>query len=124
DVFLQHHGADVITTKTQAHLADLQALRYPARLHVRKIRKIDARDRERLQIFDCRGFFPSPAAKCGVLRLEGPWNKRGESPRLFLQFINASKMIYAMFERFADDKHHRSRRFHSELVGRAMDAQP
>src|ERR1700690_505943 len=36
-VFLQHHRAHVISPKPQAHLADLQSLRHPTRLHVQEI---------------------------------------------------------------------------------------
>ena len=34
DVFFEHDGADVVAAEAQAHLADFQALRDPAGLHV------------------------------------------------------------------------------------------
>src|SRR5581483_4110274 len=50
DVFFQHHGTDVIATKSQPHLADLQTLSDPAGLHVQEVRKEDSRNRQDFQV--------------------------------------------------------------------------
>ncbi len=43
-IFFQHHRAYVVAAEAEAHLADFQALRDPAGLHVQEVREIEARD--------------------------------------------------------------------------------
>ena len=61
-VFFEHHRAYVVAAEAQAHLADFEALRDPARLHVEEVREIEARDGEDFQVFDGGGFVPVAAA--------------------------------------------------------------
>src|SRR5580698_5695340 len=87
-VLLEHHASHVIAAEAQPHLQHLEALRYPARLHVFDVFEIHARDGERLQILHRGRLVPTAAAQCCVLRLEAPRDKRCESAGLLLQLAN------------------------------------
>ena len=45
-VFFDHDRPDIVAAEAEAHLADFEALRHPARLHVQEVREIEARDGE------------------------------------------------------------------------------
>ena len=89
-----------------------------------KFDEVDARDGERLEVFDGGGFFPAASAEGGVLGLEGPGDEGGESAGLFLQIVDVLEVIDAMLDGFADAEHHGGGGPHAELVGGAMDAHP
>ena len=86
-IFFQHHRAYVVAAEAQAHLADFQSLRDPARLHVQEVREIEARDGQDFQVFDGGGFVPVAAAEGGVLRLKAPRDEGGEAAGFFLQIV-------------------------------------
>jgi hypothetical protein len=123
-VFFQHHAADIVAAEAQAHLADLQALRNPARLHIEEIRKKEAGDGEDFEVFDGGGFVPVAAAEGGVVRLEAPGDESGEASRFFLQVVEFLKMVDAVLVAFADAEHHGGGGAHAELVSGAVDVDP
>jgi hypothetical protein len=106
DIFFQHHRTDIISPETQAHLAHLQPLCDPARLHVEDIREIKPRNRQHLQVFNRRRFIPTPSAERRIRRLETPRNECREPARFFLQAVDRVEMIHAVLEGFADAEHH------------------
>src|SRR5205085_765845 len=69
-------------------------------------------------------FVPFASAKCRVLRLEAPGNERGESARLFLQVIDALKVISAVLESLSHAEHHRGSGTHAKLVRGTMHGDP
>src|SRR5271167_1798650 len=123
-VLLDHYRADIVATETQAGLADLQALRHPARLNILKVAEEDARDRQRLKIFDCGSLVPAASTKRSVLRLKRPGDERGEAAGLFLQFVDALEVVDAMLVALADAEHHGRRGPHAEHVSGAMHVEP
>src|SRR5271165_4320309 len=84
-VLLDHYRTHVVAAETQAGLADFQALCHPARLNILEVAEEDARDRQRLKIFDCSGLVPAASTKRSILRLKRPGDERGEAAGLFLQ---------------------------------------
>src|SRR5579864_1723643 len=63
-------------------------------------------------------------AQRGIGRLEAPRDEGGESPGLFLQIIEALKMINPVLDAFSDAEHHGGRRAHAQLVCSPMHADP
>jgi hypothetical protein len=123
-IFFQHHRPHVVAAEAEAHLADFQALRHPARLHIQEIREIEARDGEDFQVFDGSGFVPVAAAERGVVGLEAPGNEGGEAPGFLLQVVELLQMIDAVFVIFADAEHHGRGGAHADLVRRAVHINP
>src|ERR1039458_9343251 len=71
-VLFQHDRTHIVAAEVEAQLQNLQALRYPACLHILDVIEIEASDGKHLQVFDAGGFFPSAAAEGCVLGLEAP----------------------------------------------------
>src|SRR5215813_3572486 len=124
NVLFEHNRADVVTAETQAHLADLQALGYPARLHIPEVREVKSRDRQHFQVLDSSGFVPVPAAQCGVRRLETPGNKRREAAGFFLEVVEALEVVHAVIDFLSYAEHHCGSGAHAELMGSAVHADP
>ena len=61
-VLLDHQAAEVVGAEAQRDLADLAALGDPGGLHVGEVAEEDARNGQRLQIFDGGGLGPAAAA--------------------------------------------------------------
>ena len=83
-----------------------------------------ARDGERLQVFDRRDFVPAAAAERGVVRLEGPGDEGGEAAGFFLQVVDVLEVIDPVLQLLAAAEHHGGGGAHAELMRGAVDAQP
>src|SRR5208337_1672856 len=118
------HRADVVATEAQAHLADFQSLRDPARLHVHEVGKIQARDSQHLQVFHSGSFVPVAATERRVLRLKAPRDECGKAARLFLQIVKFLEMVDAVFVIFADAEHHGRGGAHADLMSGAVNVDP
>src|SRR6202012_5812250 len=98
--------ANVVAAEAQTQLQNLQSLRDPARLHVLDIGKIEARDGQDFQVFNCCSLIPAAAAERGIVRLEAPRYKRREAAGFFLQTAYLLKVVDALLEGLADAEHH------------------
>ena len=58
---------------------------------------------------------------CG---LKAPRDEGGEAARFLLKIVENLQVIDAMFDRFANAKHHGGSRAHAELMRGAMHLQP
>src|SRR5258706_7818412 len=123
-IFFEHHRADVVAAEAEAHLADFQALRDPARLHVQEVREVEARDGQHFEVFDGGGFVPMAAAEGGVVRLKAPRDECGEASGFFLEVVELLEMVDAVFVILADAEHHGRGGAHADLVGGAGDVDP
>src|SRR5580698_3511954 len=102
DIFFEHDGADIVAAEAQAQLQNLQSLRDPARLHILDIGKIEARDGQDFQIFDCCSLIPSAAAERRIVRLKAPGDECGEAAGFFLQTAYLLKEIDTLLDGLAD----------------------
>ena len=69
-VLFDHDAAHVVAAELQAHLAGLQPLRHPRRLHVQDVLQVEPRNRQRLEILDARRLFLHKPAQRRILALE------------------------------------------------------
>ncbi len=123
-VFFQHDGAYVVAAEAEAHLADFQALRDPARLHIQKVREIEAGDGQDFEVVDGGGFVPVAATEGGVVGLKAPGDEGGEAAGFFLQIVEGLQVVNAVFVVFADTEHHCGGGAHADLVGSAVNVDP
>ena len=94
-VFFDQDAAHVVGAELQAHLADLDSRRQPARLDVVDVVQIQPADGQRLQVIDGRGFRHFLAQR-GIFRREHPRNERGEAAGIFLDAAQAFEVIDAV----------------------------
>ena len=123
DVFLDQDAADVVGAELQAHLADLDPRRQPARLDVIDVVEVEAADGQRLQIIDgggFRNFFPERR----IFRREHPRNERGEPAGIFLNAAQALEVIDAVAVLLAAAEHHRGGGAHAERMRDAVHVFP
>src|SRR5579872_3798525 len=106
DVFFNQNAANVVAPEAQRNLANLVPRREPRCLHVLNVVEINAADRQRFQIGDCRDFFLNKASERGVFTLEEPRYESGKAASLFLQPPNALQVVDPMLQRFAAAEHH------------------
>src|ERR1017187_2092587 len=123
-VFFDHDAAYVVAAEAQAQLACLQALRYPGGLHVFEIVKIDAGNRQRLQVLHGGGFLLDEVAERSVFALEGPGDEGRETAGLLLQVANQFQVVHALLDGFAAAEHHGGGGAHAELMRGAMHVHP
>src|SRR5579871_1902909 len=123
-IFLDQNTAEIVAAEAQGHLSQLDAGGEPTRLHVLEIIEVNARNRQRLQVIDRRGFLlDEPPQRC-PFALEHPRNEGGETAGFFLQLANALEMAHAMLEALAASEHHRSGGTHAQFVRGAMHGEP
>ncbi len=99
-------------------------MRNPGGLHVFDVIEVDARDRQRLQVFDGGSFLFDKAAERGVLALEGPRDKGGEAAGFLLQVADQFQVIHPLLQGFAAAEHHGGGGAHAELMGGAVYVDP
>jgi len=123
-VLLDHDAADVIAAEAQADLAGLESRRHPGGLDVQNVVEIEARDGQRLEVFDAGRLLLDEAAQRGVLALEGPRDERGESTGLFLNLADHVEVVHALFDGLAAAEHHGRGSAKPQRVRRAMHFDP
>ena len=87
-VFLDQDAAHVVGAELQAHLANLDSRREPARLDVVDVVEIQAADGQRLQVIEGGGF-RNFLAQRRIFRRENPGNERGEPAGVLLNAAQA-----------------------------------
>ena len=122
DVFLDHQAAHVVGAVEQRKLADLEALRDPARLDVGNVVEIEPRYRLRLQILERTR--RRDVGHVGVVGLKRPADERREAVRFVLQLADAFEMLDAFGQRFDVAEHHRRRADAAQFVPDSHHIEP
>ena len=124
-VLFQHDRAHVVAAEAQAHLADFQTLRHPARLHVHEVverysREIARTFRYSTAVASSQSRPPS-AVFCG-------WKLQGmnavKPPVSSCNSRTLLEVIDAMLECLAHAEHHGGGGAHAQLVRGAMHVDP
>src|SRR3990170_3974299 len=123
DVLLEHQRPEIVAPEMERRLPDFHSHRHPARLDVRDVVEHHARERRRAKVVHGVGL-RLVAHRRRVLRLERPADERREPACAVLQVAQATQVLEALLERFADAVHHRARGLESLLMRDLHDFEP